>query len=171
MRNQKAEQEAKDRAQSAQRIVDKKKVRIHGFLVAAFGSAFTLLLEHFDDIVHFIQIFFYVAHLDFSPLSDYLLQRGVRMFSNLQLKILNLLHKNGQMSKADILNHFRLSKGLDVNALLKNFEASGYVRCSSDNYSLTNSGRVVRTSLLFSDIRYWVTTGIAVAAALKAYLL
>ena len=35
---------------------------------------------------------------------------------NLQLRILNLLNKNGQMSKADILNYFRLSEGLDVNA-------------------------------------------------------
>lgn len=92
------------------------------------------------------------------------------MLSNLQLKILNLLHKNGQMSKADILNRFRLSKGLDVNALLKDFEASGYVRRSSDCYSLTNSGRVLRTNLLSNEVRYWITTGIAVAAALKAYL-
>lgn len=58
VRNQKAEQEAKDSAQSAQRIVDKKKARIHDFLVAAFGSAFALFLEHLDDIVHFIQRLF-----------------------------------------------------------------------------------------------------------------
>ena len=58
VRNQKAEQEAKDSAQNAQRIVDKKKARIHDFHVAAFGSAFALLLEHLDDIVHFIQRLF-----------------------------------------------------------------------------------------------------------------
>lgn len=57
VRNQKAEQEAKDSAQDAQRIVDKKKARIHDFHVAAFGSAFTLFLEHLDDIVHFFQRF------------------------------------------------------------------------------------------------------------------
>ncbi len=90
---------------------------------------------------------------------------------NPQLKILNLLFKNGQMSKADILNRFRLSKGLDVNALLKDFEASGYVRYSSDNYSLTNAGRVLRSEIVYNEVRYWITTGIAVAAALKAYLL
>lgn len=89
---------------------------------------------------------------------------------NLQFKILDLLHKNGQMSKADILNHFRLPEGLDVNAFLKDFEANGHVRRSSDCYSLTNSGRVLRTNLLLSDIRYWITALIAVAAALKAYL-
>lgn len=89
---------------------------------------------------------------------------------NLQLRILNLLNKNGQMSKADILNHFKLSEGLDVNAFLKDFEANGHVRRSSDCYSLTNSGRVLRTNLLTNDIRYWITTLIAVAAALKAYL-
>lgn len=93
------------------------------------------------------------------------------MLSNLQFKILYLLHKNGQMSKADILNHFRVSKGLDVNALLKDFEANGHVRRSSDCYSLTNSGRVLRSELVYNEVRYWITTGIAVAAALKAYLL
>lgn len=93
------------------------------------------------------------------------------MLSNLQFKILYLLHKNGQMSKADILNHFRVSKGLDVNALLKDFEANGHVRRSSDCYSLTNSGRVLRSELVYNEVRYWITTGIAVAATLKAYLL
>jgi|GEM_PF-3636668 predicted transcriptional regulator len=93
------------------------------------------------------------------------------MFINPQFKILYLLHKNGQMSKADILNHFRVSKGLDVNALLKDFEANGHVRRSSDCYSLTNSGRVLRSELVYNEVRYWITTGIAVAAALKAYLL
>lgn len=58
VRNQKAEQEAKDRAQDVQRIVDKKKARIHDFHVAAFGSGFTLFLEHLDDILHFVQRLF-----------------------------------------------------------------------------------------------------------------
>ena len=92
------------------------------------------------------------------------------MFINPQFKILYLLHKNGQMSKADILNRFKLSKGLDVNALLKALEANGHVRRSSDCYSLTNSGRVLRSELVYNEFRYWITTGIAVAAALKAYL-
>lgn len=90
---------------------------------------------------------------------------------NLQLRILGLLNKNGQMPKADILNYFRLSEGLDVNAFLKDFEANGHVRRSSDCYSLTNSGRVLRSELVYNEVRYWITTGIAVAAALKAYLL
>lgn len=60
---------------------------------------------------------------------------------NLQLRILNLLNKNG------------------------------HVRRSSDCYSLTNSGRVLRSELVYNEVRYWITTGIAVAAALKAYLL
>lgn len=58
VRNQKAAQEAKDSADDSQRIVDKKKARIHDFFVAAFGSAFTLFLEHLDDIVHFVQRLF-----------------------------------------------------------------------------------------------------------------
>lgn len=58
VRNQKAAQEAKDSAQDVQRIVDKKKARIHDFHVAAFGSGFTLFLEHLDDILHFVQRLF-----------------------------------------------------------------------------------------------------------------
>lgn len=57
-RNQKADEDAKQRADDSQRIVDKKKARIHDFFVAAFGSAFTLFLEHLDDIVHFVQRLF-----------------------------------------------------------------------------------------------------------------
>lgn len=53
-----AEQEKEQRAQEAQRIKDKKQARIHDFHVAAFGSAFALLLEHLSDIVHFIQRLF-----------------------------------------------------------------------------------------------------------------
>lgn len=93
------------------------------------------------------------------------------MLINPQLKILNLLFKNGQMSKADILNSFQISKGLEVNALLIALEQGGYVRRSSDCYSLTNAGRVLRSEIVYNEVRYWITTGIAVAAALKAYLL
>lgn len=86
------------------------------------------------------------------------------------MKILNLLLKNGQMSKADILNSFRRSKGLEINALLVALEQDGYLRRSSDCYSLTNSGRALRSEIMYNEVRYWITTGIAVAAALKAYL-
>lgn len=58
MNRQHAEQEKEQRAQEAQRIKDKKQARIHDFHVAAFGSAFALLLEHLSDIVHFIQRLF-----------------------------------------------------------------------------------------------------------------
>nr|DAN03549.1 MAG TPA: HemN C-terminal domain [Caudoviricetes sp.] len=75
------------------------------------------------------------------------------------------------MSKAGILNSFQISKGLEVNALLIVLEQGGYLRRSSDCYSLTNSGRVLRSELVYNEVRYWITTGIAVAAALKAYLL
>lgn len=57
-RNQKADEDAKQRTDDSQRVIDKKKARIHDFHVAAFGSAFTLFLEHLDDIVHLIQRLF-----------------------------------------------------------------------------------------------------------------
>lgn len=53
-----AEQEAEQRADDAQRLKDKKQAYIHDFAVAAFGSAFALLLEHMGDIVDFIKRLF-----------------------------------------------------------------------------------------------------------------
>ena len=53
--NERARQEAKDRAEHAQAVEDKKKDRRHDFLVAAFGGIVTLLVEHFGDIMHFLQ--------------------------------------------------------------------------------------------------------------------
>lgn len=55
---QHAEQEAEQRAHDAQRLKDKKQACIHDFVVAAFGSAFALLLEHMGDIVDFVKRLF-----------------------------------------------------------------------------------------------------------------
>lgn len=53
--HQQAEANRKQRLNDIQRIRDRKRQYRHDFKVAAFTVAFTLLLEHFTDILNFIK--------------------------------------------------------------------------------------------------------------------
>nr|DAP86806.1 MAG TPA: hypothetical protein [Caudoviricetes sp.] len=57
-RNQKADEDAKQRAEDSQRVKDKQQSYKHDFAVAAFSVAFALILEHIVDIVNFIKSLF-----------------------------------------------------------------------------------------------------------------
>lgn len=52
----KADQHAQQQADSAQRIIDEKKLRRHEYLVAVFTALFTLCIEHIGDIYQFGKI-------------------------------------------------------------------------------------------------------------------
>lgn len=54
--DEQAQQAEKDASDRAQVLSDKKKDYRHDFAVAAFGSAFTLFIEHVGDIIDFIEI-------------------------------------------------------------------------------------------------------------------
>lgn len=56
MRKERADQDAEKHAADAQAVKDKKKDRRHDFLVAAFGAALTLFLEHIGDVVDLINV-------------------------------------------------------------------------------------------------------------------
>ena len=57
----KAEKNAKKRSDDLLAVKDKRKQKRHDFLVAAFSSAFALLIEHIGDIVYFVQKLFGIA--------------------------------------------------------------------------------------------------------------
>lgn len=57
-RHQRADQDAQQRAQEAQRIEDLKQSRKHDYAVIAFSVALSLLLEHIADIVNFFKSLF-----------------------------------------------------------------------------------------------------------------
>lgn len=63
LRNQvskyRSEENERYQAEAIQREEDRKKNLRNSLIVAAFSSAFTLFLEHFNDIIHFLLEFFH----------------------------------------------------------------------------------------------------------------
>ena len=100
--------------------------------------------------------------------------------TDLKFQLLSILYAspNGEGEhEVDLLNHFS-DKIIQAHTSLEDLKTDKLVECviGSTRYKITKSGRVVlemlkenRKKAVYSEVKYWVTTAIAIAAFIKSF--